>query len=81
MDKLYSINVTLDHVWTDQCDQTKYSKENSKNMWDDIATKNMITKMLSENLNKITNSFYTWNESDLSAKHHQNLKFCVSYRK
>ena len=57
MDELYSINVPLDRVRTEQWDQTKYIEENSNNMWDNIATKNMITKMLSENLNKITNSF------------------------
>ena len=57
MDELYSINFPLDRVRTEQWDQTKYIEENSNNMWDNIATKNMITKMLSENLNKITNSF------------------------
>ena len=39
MDELYGINVNLDHVRTEQCDQTKYFEENKKNMWDDIATK------------------------------------------
>ena len=58
MDGLYSISVNLDRVRTEQCDQTKYFAENNKNMWDDIATKNMIIKTLSENLNKITNSCY-----------------------
>ena len=65
MDELYSINVNLDRVRTEQCDQTKYLEENNNNMWDDIATKNMIIKMLLENLNKTTNSFYNSNDSEL----------------
>ena len=75
MDELYSINVNLDRVQTKQCDQTRYLEENIKNMWDDIATKNMIIKMLSENLKKITNSFYNSNNSDLSTKRQQNPSF------
>ena len=43
-------------------------------MWDDIATKNMIIKM-SENLNKVKNSFYNSNDSDLLTKRQQNLSF------
>ena len=39
MDELYSINVNLDRVRSEQCDRTKYLEENKKNMWDDIATK------------------------------------------
>ena len=58
MDDLYSISVNLDLVRTEQCDQTKYFAENNKLMWDDNAIKNMIIKTLSENLNKITNSYY-----------------------
>ena len=46
MDELYSINVHLDRVRTEQSDQTKYLEENNKNMWDDIAAKNMIIEML-----------------------------------
>ena len=44
MDQLYSINANLDHVRTEQCDQTKYFEENKKNMWDDIATKIWLLK-------------------------------------
>ena len=44
-------------------------------MWDDIATKNMIIKMLSENLNKVKNSFYNSNDSGLLTKRQQNLSF------
>ena len=78
MDELYSIDVNLDHVRTEQCDQTKYLEENNKNMWNDIATRNMIIKMLSENLNKTTNSFYNSNDSDLFNKTSTKSKFCIS---
>ena len=44
-------------------------------MWDVIATKNIIIKMLSENFNKITISFYISNDSDLLTKRQQNLIF------
>ena len=44
-------------------------------MWDDVATKDMIIKMLSENLNKITNFFCNWNKSGLLTKCRQNLSF------
>ena len=44
-------------------------------MWYDIGTQNMIIEMLSENLNKSTNSFYNSNDSDLLTKHQQNLSF------
>ena len=73
MDDLYSISVNLDHVRTEQCDQTKYFAENNKN-----AIKNMIIKTLSENLNNITNSYYNWNDSDLLTKRQQNLRFVFS---
>ena len=72
---MHSINVNLDRVRTEQCDQTKCLEKNNKNMWDDIATKNMIIKMLSKKLNKITNSFYNSNDSDLLTKRQQNLSF------
>ena len=49
IDELYSINVNLDHVRTEQCDQTKYLEENKKKT-DGIATKNMIITRLSKNL-------------------------------
>ena len=58
MDELYSINVNIDHSQTEQCDYTKHLEEYNKNMWDDIATKIMIIKMLSQSFNKITNSFH-----------------------
>ena len=45
---------------------------------DDIATKNMIIKRLSKDLNKITNSFYNSNDSDLLTKRQQNLSFVYS---
>ena len=38
----------------------------------------MIIKRLSKNLNKITNSFYNSNDSDLLAKRQQNLSFVYS---
>lgn len=44
-------------------------------MWDDIATKYMIIKMLSESLNNITNSFYNSDGSDLTVKRQQNPSF------
>ena len=44
-------------------------------MLHDIATKNMIIKMLWENVNKITNSFYNSNHSDLLTKRQQNPSF------
>ena len=72
MDELYSINVHLDRVRTEQSDQTKYLEENNKNMWGDIVAKNMIIEMLWENLKKITNSF---NNSDLLPKRQQNRSF------
>ena len=75
MNELYSINVNLDRVRTEHCDQTKYSQENNNNMWYDIGTQNMIIEMLSENLNKTTNSFYNSSDSDLLTKHQQNLSF------
>ena len=75
MNELYSINVNLDRVRTEQCYQTKYFEENNKNIWDDIATKNIIITMLSENLNKIINSFYNSNGSDLLTTRRQNPTF------
>ena len=48
MDELYSVNVNLDRVRTEQCGQTKYLEKSNKNMRDDIATKNMIIKTLSK---------------------------------
>ena len=74
MDELYIINVNSDRVRTEQCEQTKCFEENT-NMWDNIATKIMIIKMLSENLNKITNFFYNSNDSDLLTKRQQNSSF------
>ena len=44
-------------------------------MLHDIATKNMIIKMLWENVNKITISFYNSNDSDLLTKRQQNPSF------
>ena len=41
-------------------------------MWDDINAKNMIVKMLSENINKITSSFNNSNDTYLLTKHQQN---------
>ena len=38
----------------------------------------MIIKTLSENLNKIKNSYYNWIDSDLLTKHQQNLSFVYS---
>ena len=77
IDELYSINVNLDHVRTEQCDQTKYLEENKKKT-DDIATKSMIIKRLSKNSIKITNSFHNSNDSDLLTKRQQNLSFVYS---
>ena len=68
IDELYSLNVNLDRVRTEQFNQTKYLEENNKNMWNDIATKNITIEVLSENLHKITNSFYNSNDSDLLTK-------------
>ena len=79
MDELYSINVNLGCAWTEQCDQTKYLEENNKNTCDDIAIKNMIIKMLSENLYKITNSFYNSNDSVFFIKRQQNVSFVYPY--
>ena len=56
VEELYAINLNIDTVWTEQCDQTKQLEDNSKNMWEEIATKNTTIKLLSENLNQITNS-------------------------
>ena len=81
MDELSSINVNLGRAWTEQCDQTKYLEENNKNTWDDIATKNMIIKMLSKNLNKITNSFYNSNNSVFFYETSTKCKFCISLLK
>ena len=79
MDELCSINVNLGRAWTEQCDQTKYLEENNKNTCDDIAIKNMIIKMLSENLYKITNSFYNSNDSVFFIKRQQNVSFVYPY--
>ena len=40
-----------------------------------LLQKNMIIKMLSENLDKIINSFYNSNDSDLLTKRQRNLSF------
>ena len=66
------INVNLDRVRIERCDQTKYLEESNINMWDDINAKNMIIKMLSENINKITSSFNNSNDTYLLTKHQQN---------
>ena len=57
VEALYAINLNIDTIWTEQCDQTKRLEDNSKNMWEEIATKNTTIKLLSENLNQITNSY------------------------
>ena len=56
MNELYGIKLSIDRVRTEQCDQMKYLEENTKNLWDEIATKNIIIKFLSEKFNQNTNS-------------------------
>ena len=50
----------------------------TKKKTDGIATKNMIITRLSKNLQKITNSFYNSNDSDLLTKSQQNISFVYS---
>ena len=47
VEELYAINLNIDTVWTEQCDQTKQLEDNSKNMWEEIATKNTTIKLSS----------------------------------
>ena len=61
INELYAINLNIDRVLTEQCDQTEQLGVNSKNMWKVIATKNTFIKLLSENHNQIKNSFYKTN--------------------
>ena len=61
INELYAINLNIDRVRTEQCDQTEQLGVNSKNMWKAIATKNTFIKLLSENHNLIKNSFYETN--------------------
>ena len=63
MDELYAINLNIDRVRTEQCDRTKQMEGNSKIMWEEVPTKNTIIKLLSENLNQTTNSFYKTTET------------------
>ena len=54
MNELYAINLNIDRVRTEQCDQTKRLEDNFKNMRKEIATKNTTIKLLSENHNRVT---------------------------
>lgn len=54
MNELYAINLNIDRVRTEQCDQTKKLEDNFKNMRKEIATKNTTIKLLSENHNRVT---------------------------
>lgn len=51
MNELYAINLNIDRVRTEQCDQTKKLEDNFKNMRKEIVTKNTTIKLLSENHN------------------------------
>ena len=72
VEELHAINLNNDTVWTEQCDQTKQLEDNSKNMWEEIATKNTIVKLSSENLNQITNSYRKANNKIIITKNQEN---------
>ena len=72
MNELYGIKLSIDRVRTEQCDQTKYLEENTKNLWEEIATKNIIIKFLSENFNQNTNSSYNNKSKDIVTKIQEN---------
>lgn len=57
MNELYAINLNIDRVRTEQCDQTKKLEDNFKNMRKEIVTKNTTIKLLSENHNRVTYFF------------------------
>ena len=57
MNELYAINLNIDRVRIEQCDQTKKLEDNFKNMRKEIVTKNTTIKLLSENHNRVTYFF------------------------
>ena len=50
----------------------KQLEDTSKNMQEEIAAKNTIIKVLSENLNQITNSFFKTNNKNIITKNQEN---------
>ena len=72
MNELCTIDLNIDRVWTEQCDKTKQLEDNFKNMWEEIATKNTIIKLLPGNLSQITNSFYKTNNKSIITKNQEN---------
>ena len=72
MNELCTIDLNIDRVWTEQCDKTKQLEDNFINMWEEIATKNTIIKLLPENLSQITNSFYKTNNKTIITKNQEN---------
>ena len=57
MDKLYSLSRIIEHVRTEQIDQTNFMGD-VKQIWEENSNKTVIIKTLLENLNTITNSLY-----------------------
>ena len=72
MNELCAINLNLDRLWTEQGNQVKQLEDNAKNIREEIATKNTIIKLLSENLIQITNSFCKSNNKYIITKNQEN---------
>ena len=72
MNELCTIDLNIDTLRAEQCDKTKQLKDNFKNMWEEIATKNTIIKLLPENLSQIKNSFYKTNIKSIITKNQGN---------
>ena len=69
MDKLYSLCRSIDHVRTEQIDQTNSTQGEGwgdvKKIWEENSNKNEIIKILPENLNTTTISLYKYSDKNI----------------
>ena len=64
-EELCSLSNNVDRVRTEQCNQTDFMEE-MKKMLEESKTKTEIIKMLSENVNTITNAYRVISENKKS---------------
>ena len=64
MGELYSLSRSIDHVRTEQIDQTSFMG-NVKKIWEENSNKKIIFKTLLENSNTVTYSLYKSSDKNI----------------